>query len=523
MMRMFVLGLAALFLAGLAPSMVGAATLPLNVTVRSGVSACPYSTPLSYPAGAAATADPCWAAPAPLTAYWKQPNAFAPGGYINIVAGTTTDYSSKRPPYNVPGVDYAIGPYTPISQLKDPAIPANTPGCYYTATGFGTGSGLLTCGGSGSGFTGTVAHINFGPIGGHSCTALAFKGTPGVTAITVDDFYFFNDNGACAGSANGQFWTGSPWSPTFSNCYLDGNAPTYRTNANGYNIISAFNVSGGGQGPNLTIKYCVVNHFAGRAITMPWGATPGPNITITGSWVEGWDYSILNGHSEWWVGMSGGSHQNNVDVDHTVTIQDMPISPFGPAPFFLAFTNPAYMNSFIADANVVIDSSVGGGTYSATVSGCIGATFANGRCSGAGPYFYETALTGKIGEGQTLICSGHFIQIVNNLGAGNGYLAQWTYDGSTYAPNGNYGPVSCRNVRMRNYVGGDGGFAYIEGVYFDHFQVTNLYGDFASTQPWISGRSTCSTPAVFGGNTDLSGTIRSTPMTEWNPSGPGGC
>src|SRR5262249_36596248 len=159
-----------------------------------------------------------------------------------------------------------------------------------------------------------------------------------------------------------------------------------------------------------------------------------------------------------------------VDLDHTVTIQDMPVSSFGPAPLFLAYTAPGHINSFIADADIMIDSSDGGGTHSATVSGCIGATFANGVCSGAGPYFFVTAQTGKIGSGQSLKCGGPFIQIVDNLGPGKGYLAQWTYDGTTYAPTGTLGPVSCTN-KMRNYIAGNAGFAYISGITFNHFQV----------------------------------------------------
>jgi hypothetical protein len=493
-------------LAGAVPARTATQNFGVTVANQPVTAACPYPSALSYPPGGVITADPCLTAPAPTTAYWRQPNAFAAGGYINTVAGTTTDYSTKRPQYNVPGVDYAIGPYTPFAQLKDPAIAGAAPGCVYTATSFSPGSGLLTCGGTNSGFNGTVAHINFGPIGGHSCTALAFRGTPGVTTFTVDDFYFFNNDGACVGNST---WTGMSGTIAFTNCFMDGNAENYRTSGGGHNVLSSFNISGNN---GLTIKYCVLQHFAGRMISMPWGTTS--DITITGSWIEGWDYSILNGHTEWWL--AAGTNRYN-DLDHTVMIQDMPVSNFGPAPLFPAFVGGAQIDSFVIDADLMIDSSVGGGDYLSTVSGCIGATFANGVCSGAGPYFFVTAQRGKIGSGQTLICGGPFIQIVDNLGSGNGYLAQWTYDGTTYAPTGTLGPVSCRNVRMRNHIAGNAGFAHITGITFNHFQVTNLYGDFASTQPWISGSSTCTTPAVFGGNTDMSGVIRNTLMNQWNP------
>jgi hypothetical protein len=114
------------------------ASLPLSVVVQSGWSfTCPYTVTGN---------DPCASAPAPTTAYWRQPNFFAPGGYANTNAATTANYSGTRPSYNVPGVDYAIGPYTPIANMLDPAVNPPT-GCAYststTINGGATGGGEL--------------------------------------------------------------------------------------------------------------------------------------------------------------------------------------------------------------------------------------------------------------------------------------------------------------------------------------------------------------------------------------------
>jgi hypothetical protein len=64
---------------------------------------------------------------------------FYASGYANTIASTTANYSATNcgtgsqpchPQCNVPGVDWGVGNYTPISQLLDPAVPANQPaGC----------------------------------------------------------------------------------------------------------------------------------------------------------------------------------------------------------------------------------------------------------------------------------------------------------------------------------------------------------------------------------------------------------
>ena len=44
-------------------------------------------------------------------------DCFAPGGYINQVTGTTTDYTNVRPPFNVPGCAFPVGKWTPDSAV----------------------------------------------------------------------------------------------------------------------------------------------------------------------------------------------------------------------------------------------------------------------------------------------------------------------------------------------------------------------------------------------------------------------
>ena len=466
-----------------------AATTSLSVVVAGNApaTACPYAAPN----------DPCLSAPAPLTAYWKQPTFFAPGGYANTFAGTTANYSSVRPHYDVPGVDYAIGNYTPVAQLLDPAVAGNLPtGCSYSTTVSGTGGSAVTCGGVG--FAGLLQHINFGPVGGHGCSALILKPTSGISAYTIDDFYWFNDSGMCAPSLAGGTWTSSSTSVTFSNFFMDGNAPQWRTGYGGCpstkncNVISAFNIAGSAP-PDLTIKYGVLNRFAGRTLSVPYGKAPGANIRVIGSWIGGWDYSILNGHTEFWVG-NGGKYQNVVLLDHSVIIQDWQVSNFGPAPLFMAFAAPSYINSFTANDVVDIAAAIGKGTFNAKISGCIGATYSAGVCTGAGPYLFISSIRGRVGTGEGLVCSGIFLGLQQQVtpAGSSGYVSAWTFDSATYAPD-SVGPYTCKNVGVRNWEAGDSAFMFAIDIKWGSISITGLYGDFASTPLWSYGNNPTAT------------------------------
>jgi hypothetical protein len=153
--------------------------------------------------------DGCQSAPAPLTASFGRSNVFFPSGYVNTVAATTANYMATNcgPSSNLPchqvfnqagnaDQGYHIGYYSTSSQMNcvgvtigqciyDPATwgvggANHVPGCTYSAIGNAGGGPLLVCGGTG--FAGTLQHVNFGPVGGHDCTAVEITNPPaGVT------------------------------------------------------------------------------------------------------------------------------------------------------------------------------------------------------------------------------------------------------------------------------------------------------------------------------------------------------
>ena len=141
--------------------------------------------------------DGCMQAPLfmPGSAAVFHPTGRQPGDWVNQLAATSTNYVTNGPAWNLAGIDYADGVYTPLSSLLDPATNSMPPGCVYNATGNTSGGGLITC--TYPAFT-LLSGWNFGPVGGHTCTAVVVLGSGGVGHIT--DNYFLNDASCSVGT-----------------------------------------------------------------------------------------------------------------------------------------------------------------------------------------------------------------------------------------------------------------------------------------------------------------------------------
>lgn len=402
--------------------------------------------------------DGCGSAPAPTTAFFRVPDAFKPGGHFNRASATFTNYSASicgpsgaapcRPPWNVPAVDYAIGNYTPVASLLDPAA-VSIPGCAYSITASTTGGGLFTCGGGT--FAGVLQHLNFGQVtgsGAHGCTALRLNATT-AASVLIDDDYFFNDTGLCSffkstGNPNVAFGTmiasGSGFaSPvTITSTYMDGNASVWRTTVGGCapdscNPVAAIGI----QGADVTVEYSVINHFAGRPISMPVSTA----FIFKYNYFEGSNYSALNGHAEMFLGPGSGSSMANLTIQHNALVERWDNNQFGPGLIFPATNWPVDFPILHVDNNVVIEPFIGRSTKTSSISGCTGLTFDGTNCSGTGPTFWLTAIspsTGNIGTGLIFGCGSGAAAIslvAQTGGPGTGYLSTWSFDsGSTYAP-----------------------------------------------------------------------------------------
>ena len=364
------------------------------------------------PKGGGYPTDGCSGAPAPLTAAFYQPGAFQPGGYFNTTAGTTANYMATdctasgtalcRPPENVAGADYAIGYFSAYSALRDPAVNVSTnfPGCTYSTTAWG--GGLLTCGGTGSGFSGLIQHINLGPIGSHGCTALQINGTTGVTSFTLDDFYWFNDTGLCSftqGGGAAAIYAGStlPGGVTLSNGIMDGNGDVFDTAWGGCasgTECNPGNIALSDGANNVTLKYMVLENFPGDPLHPGTASTS--TFLIQYSVIKGWCNRAPSCHTEW---LAGALSSQNITVDHTVILQKEHASPYGPGGFFYSDNYPATPQSVNFTNNTVVNAFLGGGNAATVkVSGCMGSQLTGGTsaaptCDGTeGNIFYLTCL-----------------------------------------------------------------------------------------------------------------------------------
>lgn len=444
-----------------------------GVMVCMGTGSAP---PSACPRGTGFPTDGCAAAPAPLTAQFRQANAFQPGGYFNTVAATSADYTQSlcgpsgtaacRAPWNVAGVDYAIGNYTPLASLSDPATNPIA-GCTYSTATSGTGGGEMTCGGSS--FLGVVQHVNFGPVtgaGAHGCTALVVNGTPNSNTLLVDDFYFFNDTGLCStlniGGGLNSFMAvsaGSGYSGgvTVSNFYADGNSGVWSDNFGGCASPTHCNATVAEAidfDDQETFKYGVVRNFAGRPMNGPQGVLAAFEIQY--SWIEGWNARPQNGHSEWYngAGGSGSPGSRNLTIDHDVVLQGQHFTSFGPAPVWWGNAWPIPIDVFNFTNNTQVNSFIGGGSKDAQVWGCFGASLVSATpatsptCSGAGMNFYLTQVTGSIGQSEPIpisgTCAGGILfWLYTPITTPPGALGAWTIDTTTGS---GIGPGNCTNV-----------------------------------------------------------------------------
>lgn len=421
-------------------------------------------------------ADGCQAAPAPLTASFARTSTFTPGGYMNTTAGTTANYMATncgpsnnllcRQAFNVAGNGddgYHIGYYSTSAQMNCVGITVGT--CTYDPATFGVGGvnsvlgcvyssvgstggidGSLRCGGT---FLGVLNHFNLGPVGGHNCTSLVFT-TPNTSEpLILDDFYFFNDNGACAGNGQAIILSGiyASTGSSATNFEIDGNSSTFGDafgNASCVAISKQCNpidaIVGPQGGWHLDVKY-------GSIHDMAYYSYSSTDINIQYSWIEGWCKRAPTCHSEWFDGVTTGTIPNII-LDHSTVVGQKFQSQFGPVPLFFSSTWGTPLTNLVINDVTEINGFAGGiNAPSTVVSGCLGMPPSGGTAvgptcqAGAGNLFYQTSPTlGVIGQGDNLNCtgaSGNLFAFIpgpySNPGGGvPNIVGEWSVDGQAF-------------------------------------------------------------------------------------------
>lgn len=349
----------------------------------------------------------------PLSAFQVQ-NAFARGGVFNTLTGSTTDYSTtniETAGVNSAGVDYPVANYTPISAMADPLVGLVGLGC--TQTTFNVaGNPILICG---AGFTSNrIGEYDFKARFGHPCVILNVTGAaaPIGGKLDVQDNNFEND-GSCGLTPGNDViasvgdlsyetdvtfnsFNGHGTTFPYSNCGKIGFPGT-----NPCNAVTALNTEG-----VVKIEYNSFVDWSGRPLgCIVSGTNPALNsLTFKFNYVQGWDYEPFNGHAEFILcnNLTTNPVIGLEDYGYNTVVNTTDAMQFGPSPFWVASTDYLSANAINIVGNTVLSSLVGNSTYSATVSGCIGASMSGGVCSGPGSNFYAISVSSgdRIGHGE---------------------------------------------------------------------------------------------------------------------------
>lgn len=380
-------------------------------------------------------------------ATFQQPNAFQPGGYFNTTAGTSVNYMATncgpganvlcRPPWNVAGVDYPVGHYSPVAStctvspalwtpgdcLMDPQMfpPA---GCTIVSNGIpGSVDNEMDC--THPGFAGVIQHYNLGPVNGHDCTGLDILNASNVNTLLFDDNYYFDNSGSCAiNSGNNNFWMAVsatfPGGIIFTNNTIDFNNSGWDTNngpcATGVRCRGwtfAFSTS-----DSIVFKYNAILHDS----TDPLVGSPRNTSTNTYTALyqynvfSGWQSRGPNGHKEMYAAQNGvspitspGNTIGGVTFDHNTAVNDAEATTnFGPTMFWTTNTyGPGYATGINITNNTIVQADVGGRPIigGTNFTACIGATYSGGCVLGTtNNILFVTSENAPIGYGAGFTC-----------------------------------------------------------------------------------------------------------------------
>jgi hypothetical protein len=364
---------------------------------------------------------------------------------------------ATRPPWNVAGVDYAVGiPAATIQAgLKDPSTAALPTGCSYA-------SGAVTCQ--------SVANVTFNgyDFSLHNCITLEFRSNVSGT-ITIENSNF-EDGSACDSQFYQLFIDGGAANVVLTDNVFNGNAQNFPSHMAG--ILQMFSTG------TLTSSYdawlgcpskCIVDGENG-------------SVSTTDDYLEGLNWNNL-GHGEWDL------------VQFTGTMPSLTIS-------YLTYLGPS---SYGGGATATIYAS--GGTAN-------GSTINNFQLDHSTFVQNLSAFTGSISGTTLSVAAINSTQLTPGLHlAGPGVTAgtQITADGSGSGGTGTYTVNNSQTVAGQTlYFVGYGGpveFAYINvsnitinSNYLDPTGAFFCFGD-------AGGGDTLGTPSMSGNTNLLDGSI----------------
>lgn len=335
-----------------------------------------------------------------------------PGGMINQLTGSPTDYSVQLPSVNYPSVDYYTGEYTPLTSLLDPVtnLPA---GCTYAPTGGENGGPQINCVYNGT-TNGTIQGLDF-TRGGTTCIPLLVSGTTTGT-VTITDNYWQN-NGNCSvvisfssksamlvtefssGVTNISYNTldANPtvWPYDYGSCPV-----TFQSTTNSCNPTEAFLVLGA-----VTMMYNAFLGFRGRTMQY-FLANPLTGFLFEYNLMQGCCGNNPNAHGEFleYAGVVNGNLPAAQGLGYSI-IGNTILSTTdhhnnGDGAFPAQFVSSSFMQTMTLDNNFYVAGTTGGATPQVKVTGSVtGGTFTTSVLAPVSP-----ATVGTYGSGEYIQC-----------------------------------------------------------------------------------------------------------------------
>ena len=422
-------------------------------------------------------------APCPQGSAYADGCAASPGGNVQN-ATFFTGYAQQsrqsyatRPPWNVPGVDYAVGiPAASLAALKDPAV-TQPSGCTYQPTGSASGGPRLL-GASAANIT-----IDGYDFSLHNCVVLQISASATGT-LTVKNSNFKNGSN-CSPATNGfllQLVNGGGANCDFENNVFDGDAINF---PNPMAHLVTCNTTG-----TFTSKYNAYLRSPARPVGYITGAS---GIFLSQyDYVEGFCYHSADGHAEFVILSPGSSNtmslmQYSFDTLLTTAAQNAGV---GTASIYISTgQSGSTFTTTQVDHNVMV-TNYSGGASGGTVTGTI---------SGPSGTLTISALNGAaVAAGQLISGAGLSSSLQCHIVSGSGL--SWTVDANCLA----VGPES---LALSGVILDTAGAQTAYNTFTNLTYSTNYIDATGANRKFSVGTSaaapTCTNGTVFTGNVNL--------------------
>lgn len=426
-------------------------------------------------------------------------------------------YPDHPPQYNVAGVDYPVGFYTPTERLVDPSIKAPTNCAYHSSGSHMSGGAYLVCPTSnvGSGQTLTISGLAFGPQNGHDCIELEIDNSQlSSGAIVHIHDNWFNNGADCSANVKSfsdsnvnNTYAGTTPNATFDVAWNKFSGRWYDSCCMTDSAARAVAIQSNG---NITFRYNATLNWPYDPVQIAVG--PGATARVEFNYAEGFVSRAAQAHGEW--NSFNESSQNGANIGsyrvayNTILTPSANNSNMNTLLWYSRGGGATYVGTNTIDHNVIVANLVGGASIiQGQVSGMV--SDATETKAGNVVTILATEQAGATVQGASIFTTG--ITLFRYLGTDSGGHAQWSFDcggSGSVCPGTAFAPKLGPKTFGPNYIGAKTGNANLlfQDAYDKVLNITYNYVDPTGTSgvTFDATRATCyGGPAVFWGNVNM--------------------